>query len=62
MEIRFIARAENGRTDVNKEDLVDLIRKILRTKQKLDFLTKLDSAELRTLAACIRNGLEPRNK
>jgi hypothetical protein len=47
---------------VTKEELVELIRRILRTDQKLDFLTKLDAAELRALAACIRNGLEPKKK
>ena len=47
---------------MTKEDLVELIRKILRTDQKLDFLGKLDSGELKALAACIRNGLEPKKK
>jgi hypothetical protein len=48
--------------DVTKEDLVELIRKILRADQKLNFLMKLDSGNLKTLAACIRNGLEPKKK
>jgi len=47
---------------VTKEELVDLIKKILRANQKLDFLMKLDSDDLKTLAACIRNGLEPKKK
>jgi hypothetical protein len=52
----------NGWGDVTKEDLVELIRKILRADQKLNFLMKLDSGDLKTLAACIRNGLEPKKK
>lgn len=47
---------------MTKEDLVELIRRILRTDQKLDFLAKLEPGELRALAACIRNGLEPKKK
>ena len=52
----------NGWGRVTKEDLVELIRRILRTDQKLDFLAKLEPGELRALAACIRNGLEPKKK
>jgi len=48
--------------DVTKEALVELIRKLLRPNQGLDFLMKLDSEELKALAACIRNGLEPKKK
>jgi hypothetical protein len=60
--LRYYFPQMNGWSDVTKEDLVELIRRILRTDQKLDFLTKLDAAELRALAACIRNGLEPKKK
>lgn len=48
--------------DVTKEALVELIRKLLRPNQELDFLMKLDSEELKALAVCIRNGLEPKKK
>jgi hypothetical protein len=51
-----------GLGDVTKEALVELIRKLLRPNQELDFLMKLDSEELKALAACIRNGLEPKKK
>lgn len=47
---------------MTKEDLVELIQKILRANQKLDFLMRLDTEDLKTLAACIRNGLEPKKK
>ncbi len=47
---------------MTKEGLVKLIRKILRAEQELDFLMKLDAGDLKTLAACIRNGLEPKKK
>jgi hypothetical protein len=51
-----------GLGDVTKEALVELIRKLLRPNQELDFLMKLDSEELKALAVCIRNGLEPKKK
>jgi hypothetical protein len=41
-----------------KEDLVTIIRKILRTDAYLDFLLALDENDLRTLIACIRERLD----
>jgi hypothetical protein len=51
-----------GLGDVTKEALMELIRKLLRPNQERDFLMKLDSEELKALAVCIRNGLEPKKK
>jgi hypothetical protein len=43
---------------MTKEDLVDLLRKILNTEADLDFLSDLGQRELETLIACIRNRIE----
>jgi len=43
---------------MTKEDLVDLLRKILVTDASLDFLYKLEPEELETLIACIRDRIE----
>jgi hypothetical protein len=43
---------------MTKEDLVDLLRKILDTEADLNFLSDLGQRELETLIACIRNRIE----
>ena len=43
---------------MTKEDLVDLLRKILKTQANLDFLSDLGQQELETLIACIRDRIE----
>lgn len=43
---------------MTKEDLVDLLRKILNTEADLDFLSDLEQRELETLIACIRDRIE----
>ena len=43
---------------MTKEDLVDLLRKILSTDADLDFLSDLGQRELETLIACIRDRIE----
>jgi hypothetical protein len=43
-----------------KEDLLVIIRKLLRTDVYLDFLLALDENDLRTLIACIRERLDQR--
>jgi len=43
---------------MTKEDLVDLLKKILNTETELDFLFALEQRELETLIACIRNRIE----
>ena len=43
---------------MTKEDLVDLLRKILNTDAHLDFLSTLEQRELEILIACIRHRIE----
>ena len=43
-----------------KEDLLVIIRKLLRTDAYLDFLLALDENDLRTLIACIRGRMDQR--
>ena len=43
---------------MTKEDLVDLLKKILKTDASLDFLSKLEPEEIETLIACIRDRIE----
>jgi hypothetical protein len=43
---------------MTKEDLVDLLRKILSTDADLDFLSDLGQRELERLIACIRGRIE----
>ena len=47
---------------MTKEDLVDLLRKILKTDASLDFLSKLEPEELETLIACIRDRIEQKKE
>jgi hypothetical protein len=42
----------------SREDLVEIIQKILKTKVNLDFLLDLDPPHLEILAACIRSRME----
>ena len=43
---------------MTKEDLVDVLRKVLKTDASLDFLSKLEQEERETLIACIRDRVE----
>jgi hypothetical protein len=47
---------------MTKEDLVDLLKKILNTDADLDFLSDLKPRELETLTACIRHRVEQEKK
>jgi len=44
--------------ELSKGELVELIRKILKTDQDMDFLLKLELKDLEGLVACIRSRLE----
>ena len=44
----------DGPSIMTKDQLISLIRKILKTDPELKFLEKLDPEELEMLAACIR--------
>ena len=43
---------------MRKEKLVALVKKILKTEADLDFLSALESKDLETLIACIRDRIE----
>jgi hypothetical protein len=43
---------------MTKEELVDLLRKILKTDADLDFLSDLELGDLETLIACIRDRID----
>lgn len=43
---------------MTKEELIDLLGKILNTKADLDFLSDLGQRDLETLIACIRDRIE----
>jgi len=43
---------------MRSEKLVALLKKILKTKVDLDFLSELGTKELETLIACIRDRIE----
>ena len=45
-----------------KEDLIDLLTKILRTSVDLDFLSELEQKDLETLIAVIRDRIEQEKK
>lgn len=47
---------------MSKEDLLVIIRKLLRTDAYLDFLLALDENDLRMLIACIRDRIDQREK
>ena len=41
-----------------KEDLLFVLKKLLRTDAYLEFILQLDEADLRTLIACIRDRID----
>ena len=43
------------KTGMKKGELIELIKKLLKTDSNLDFLIKLEHEELEILVACIRN-------
>jgi hypothetical protein len=43
---------------MTKEDLLTILKKLLRTERSLDFLNGLDEEDVRTLIVCIRDRLE----
>jgi len=43
---------------MDKNDLIEIIKKILKVDTDLKFLLKLKKAELETLAACIRHRVD----
>ena len=49
-------------SDINKENLVEIIKGLLETDADLNFIMKLDGVELETLVACIRDRIEQAGK
>jgi uncharacterized small protein (DUF1192 family) len=52
------AKGHEPGSHMTKEDLIDLLRKVLNTDADLSFLSVLGQLELETLIACIRNRIE----
>jgi len=46
---------------VTKEELIEILKRILKTDADLEFLLKLDEVELETLVAVIRDRIEHLN-
>jgi len=47
---------------MTKEELLEIIKKLLKTNTDLNFLLKLDGEELRTLVVCIRDRVDQPGK
>jgi hypothetical protein len=43
---------------VTKEELIEILKRVLKTDSDLEFLLKMDEAELKTLVAVIRDRVE----
>lgn len=43
---------------MSKEKLIEILQRVLKTDVDLDFLLKLETKELETLVACIRDRVE----
>ena len=47
---------------MTQEELIEILRKVLKTDFNLDFLMQLNEGELKTLLICIRERLEYQEK
>ena len=43
---------------MTKEELIEILKRVLKTESDLEFLLKLDDSELETLVAVIRDRVE----
>jgi hypothetical protein len=43
---------------MTQEELIEILRKVLRTDANLDFLSRLNVEELETLVVCIRERVD----
>ncbi len=43
---------------MTKEELIEILKRVLKTESDIDFLSKLDEVELETLVAVIRDRIE----
>ena len=62
MENVSMAAGLCGALRMEKGELIQLVRRILKSDTDLHFLLKLEAGELETLVACIRVRLEPGNR
>jgi hypothetical protein len=62
MEKIFVGTGLREGPRMEKEELIQLARRILKSDADLKFLLRLETDELETLVACIRVRLEPENK
>lgn len=44
---------------MKKQELLEILKKLLRTDADLGFLLQLEYEELQTLVACVRSGIDP---
>jgi hypothetical protein len=62
MEKFFVGTGLREGPRMEKEELIQLAKRILKSDADLRFLLRLETDELETLVACIRVRLEPENK
>jgi hypothetical protein len=62
VEIQDLTPGDGLEDNMTKEDLVAIIRRLLRTEQSLNFLLKLDDEDVRTLIVCIRDRVDRENR
>ncbi len=43
---------------MKKQDLIEILKKLLETESELDFLLQLKGDELKTLVACVRDRVD----
>lgn len=43
---------------MKKQELIEILRKLLETESELDFLLQLKGDDLRTLVACVRDRVD----
>jgi hypothetical protein len=43
---------------MKKQDLIEILKKLLETESELDFLMQLKGDDLKTLVACVRNRVD----
>jgi hypothetical protein len=51
-------RHSKARKTLNKDELLEIIKGLLGTDVKLDFLLRLGESELETLVVCVRERLD----
>jgi hypothetical protein len=54
-------RPSNAQNALNKDELLEIIKGLLSTDLKLDFLLQLSEGELETLVVCVRERLDQSN-